>query len=79
MPKTIFLGPEDCTREGISITWTPSAKRIDISAWYDSMVGIQGESLTLREFYDRLGITEKDCVKAWDEQPCNPGAQEDAR
>lgn len=66
MPKTVFLGPDDNTRTGISVTWTKTAQRIDISGWYDSMVGIEGGSYTLRQFYDMLGITEKDCVKAWD-------------
>lgn len=38
MPKTIYLSESDSS--GISITWTPTVQRIDISAWYDSMVGI---------------------------------------
>lgn len=50
---------------GISIVWTPSAQRLDVSAWYDSFVGIEGDSMTLRQFFNKLGITEKDCAKAF--------------
>lgn len=52
-------------REGINITWTPTRMRLDISGWYDSCVGIQGESMTLAEFFKRLGITEAHCAKAF--------------
>lgn len=45
-------------------TWTPSAGRLDIGGWYDTMVGIQSGSMTLAEFFAKLGITEKDVLKA---------------
>jgi hypothetical protein len=64
MPKTIYL-PRDANHEGIDVTWTPTAQRLDIGGWYDSCVGLPGESLTLREFFDALGITEKQCQRAW--------------
>ena len=65
MPKTIYI-PEDATHSGVSITWTPSAKRIDISGWYDSFVGIAPGSMTLMEFFSKLGIKKKDCLNAFD-------------
>lgn len=64
MPKTIYI-PEDARRSGIDITWTPSAGRLDIGGWYDTMVGIQPGSMTLAEFFAKLGITEKDVRKAF--------------
>ena len=64
MAKTITLGTEN---SGITVTWTPSAKRLDVSGWYDGMVGIEGRSLTLAEFLKELGITEKDVRKAFKE------------
>ena len=64
MPKTMYV-PEDAKHAGIDITWTPSASRIDIGGWYDDSTGIRGNSMSLREFFDKLGITEKDCKKAW--------------
>ena len=64
MPKRIYI-PQDASHSGIDITWTKSAQRIDIGGWYDSCVGLSGGSLMLREFFDQLGITEKDCAKAW--------------
>lgn len=63
MPKTIYI-PEDARHSGIDITWTPSAGRLDIGGWYDTMVGIQTGSMTLAEFFAKLGITEKDVRKA---------------
>jgi hypothetical protein len=62
--KKIYL-PPNATRSGIDIRWTPSAQRLDIGGWFDTFVGIEGDSMTLREFFDRLGISEKDCRKAW--------------
>jgi hypothetical protein len=64
MPNTIYIAKER-SRDGIDITWTPTAQRIDISGWYDGFVGIEGDSFSLREFFEALGITEKDCKKAW--------------
>ena len=53
---------------GIQVVWTPSSKRIDISGYYDSWVGIKCVSMSLRGFFDQLGITEKDCIKAFQEK-----------
>ena len=63
MPKTIYI-PEGAEHSGIDITWTPSAGRLDIGGWYDGMVGLQPGSMTLAEFFAKLGITEKDVRKA---------------
>lgn len=67
MPKRIYL-PVDADRSGIDVTWTPSAQRIDIGGWYDSCVGLEGGSMTLREFFEKLGITERDCKKAFSDK-----------
>jgi hypothetical protein len=64
MPKRIDL-TDEWGRSGIDITWTPTAHRLDIGGWYDNFVGIETHSLQLREFFDKLGITEKDCTKAF--------------
>ena len=63
MPKTIYL-PPDAKHSGISITWTPSANRLDIFGWYDSCVGIEGQSFTLAEFFAQIGISERDVRRA---------------
>lgn len=68
MPKTIYI-PKDAKHSGISVTYTPSAERLDIFGWYDTMVGLcEPYSFTLRQFFDELGITEKDCLKAFKEK-----------
>ena len=64
MPKTIYL-PEDAKHSGIDITWTKTAQRLSIGGWYDSCVGICAKDITLGEFFLKLGITEKDCQKAF--------------
>jgi hypothetical protein len=64
MPRTIKLGNDNT---GITITWTPSASRLDINGYFDEFVGIEGGSFTLAEFFKDLGITEKDVRKAFKE------------
>jgi hypothetical protein len=68
MPKTLNLGNDN---SGITITWTPSASRLDISGYFDEFVGIEGESFTLAEFFRKLGITEKDAKRAFKEVASN--------
>lgn len=66
MPKTIYLPEQpEYRHSGIDITWYKTRQILSIGGWYDSMVGIEGEDLTLRDFFDRLGITKKDCQKAF--------------
>ena len=64
MPKRLDL-TDEWGHSGIDIAWTPSAQRLVVGGWYDSFVGLESHELTLREFFDRLGITEKDCAKAF--------------
>jgi hypothetical protein len=67
VPKTIYLPKEDSSRSGVDITWTPSTQSLSIGGWYDGCVGIESTKLTLIEFFNSLGITEKDCVKSFKE------------
>lgn len=61
--KPAFFSTYKCS--GISIEFTKKAGCLSISGWYDSFVGITGERVTLREFFDRTGITESDCKMAF--------------
>jgi hypothetical protein len=65
--KPAFFGCNDNARDGISIEFTRSRNELYISGWYDTFVGITPETVTLRKFFDRCGITKKDCEKAWRE------------
>lgn len=68
MPTTIYVPQEIPDKHsGISITWTRSAQRLDISGWYDQFVGIEGNSFRLAEFFQKLGITKKDIMGALSE------------
>lgn len=51
---------DEYSSSGISITYVKSRKTLWVSGWYDSFVGIQGRSLSLAEFFNELGISEKD-------------------
>lgn len=66
MPKTVFF-PRDSQsdREGIDISYTKTTQLFRISGWYDSMVGMASDELTLREFLEAFGITEADVRKAF--------------
>lgn len=66
MPKEMELSKFPSS--GIIVRWTKTARRLTIFGWYDSFVGIEGGSMTLREFFDWLGITEADCRKALKEK-----------
>jgi len=63
-PKTIYL-PENATHAGIDITYIKSRNELRIGGWFDSMVGISGGSIPLKDFFFKLGITEKQCTKAF--------------
>lgn len=69
MPKTIYLPHEKASgheSSGLSVTWTPSASRLDFGGWFDTFVGIEGGSITLVEFCRALGVTPKQLRKAAD-------------
>lgn len=61
MPKTIRTGNDN---QGIDITYIRSHRTLDIGGWYDTMVGIKNESISLGQFLTDLGITLRDCEKA---------------
>lgn len=71
MPRTLSLPPDVPNKwgykptSGVEITYTPTANRLDINGWYDGFVHIQGASMTLREFFDALGIDQKTCESAF--------------
>ena len=64
MHKTVLI-PEDAKDSGIYVAWTPADGRIVIGGWYDSLVDLEPGSMTLAELFVKLGITEKDVMKAF--------------
>jgi hypothetical protein len=63
MTKTYI--PEDAERSGIDISYTKKTQMICIGGWYDSCAGLESQTFKLSEFFQKLGITEKDCIKAF--------------
>jgi len=66
MPTRINI-PKDADRNGVAVEYTKSSRRLYIHGWYDSMVGIEGEGMSLAQFFQKLGISKKDCNKAFDD------------
>lgn len=67
MPNKIYLA-SPVGSNGIAIVWKKKDHTLNFSGWFDSFVGIEGGVLSLREFFDRLNITEKDCKDAFNEE-----------
>lgn len=62
--QTIQTGDK---HSGVEINFVKSTMTVYVSGHYDSSVGIQSEYFHLRDFFDRLGITEAHCRKAFKE------------
>lgn len=65
MPRERFAAGDDVS--GMSVTWTDARQLLEFDGWYEHFVHLQGDSMTLREFFDALMITEQDCKRAWKE------------
>ena len=70
--KPAYFGKSE--RAGIDIEFTRKSGIVRVGGWYDSMVGIEGEEMPLREFLDRIGISEKDCKRAFS-KPAGAGTE----
>lgn len=68
MPTQIVFTDADFKRSGIEITYKKTRQLLEVSGWYDSFVGIEGNTLTLHQFFTLLGITLKDCTRAFKEK-----------
>lgn len=63
MCRVIYI-PGNANYRGVEIAWTSSTEQLDIGGWYN-LARIPSESMTLAEFFQKLGITEKDVRKAF--------------
>ena len=59
-PKRIDIGDYE---SGITIEYVKSKKHLNIYGYYDHYVGIEGDTITLAEFCEKLGITREDIPK----------------
>jgi hypothetical protein len=66
MTRTIYI-PRALNNSGINISWTPSEGRLDIGGWFDINICMERGTMTLAEFFAKLGITQKDVQKALSE------------
>ena len=58
----------DSKHDGISIQFIRNTQSVHVSGWYDGFVGIEGETLDLKEFLTHIGITQKDVLKVFAEK-----------
>lgn len=60
-PKKLYLtrAPNWHT-SGVGITYIKRRNVLRIGGWCDSYVGIEGQTMGVPEFCEKLGITEKD-------------------
>lgn len=56
---------EQSKHTGVVVIFTKNIGNIRLSGWYDGDADIESETTKLREFFDRCGITSKDCEKAF--------------
>lgn len=66
MNKTIYLpNKHDKYADGIRVSFD-GVKTLDIYGSFDNGFLLPGGELTLAEFFNQLGITEKDCREAFE-------------
>jgi len=68
--KQIIL-PYENPHEGIRVQYVKRRKTLRINGFYDSFVGIETTEITLKDFFERLNITLKDCQSAFKEDAAN--------
>jgi glycogen debranching enzyme len=61
-PKTWYI-TDKYGHEGIDITYTKSRKTISIGGWFDSIVGIENQEFSLKDFIELSGIPKKDLAE----------------
>lgn len=66
--KEITL-PDENRWQGIRILYIQRRKTLRINGFYDmGYAGIESTEITLKEFFERLNITLKDCQSAFKEE-----------
>ena len=62
--QTIWTGNG---RAGVDIRFVKSTQTLYIGGYYDTFVGIESEAMSLRDFFQRLGINKSMCLAAFNE------------
>lgn len=65
-PQSVTFGYN--RHEGVEVSYVKGRRDLSVVAWYDSGVGIGPFQLSLAEFLTSLGVTLKDCEKAFAEE-----------
>ena len=63
--QTIWTGD---TSSGVSIRFVKSTQTLHIGGYYDTFVGIESEAMSLRDFFQRLGINKSMCLAAFKDE-----------
>lgn len=59
--------PYENPHEGIKVQYIRRRKTLRINGWYDSIVAIETTEITLKDFFESLNITLKDCQSVFNE------------
>lgn len=62
--QTIWTGNE---HSGVDIHFVKSTQTLHIGGHYDRLVGIESEAMSLRDFFQQLGINKSMCLAAFKE------------
>ena len=62
--QTIWTGNE---HSGVDIHFVKSTQTLHIGGHYDRFVGIESEAMSLRDFFQQLGINKSMCLAAFKE------------
>ena len=63
-PKTFLFTSSGYSSSGIDVSYIKSRRMLHFSGWYDNMVGIPPQTVSLRDFLTELGITRHDIEEA---------------
>lgn len=62
--QTIWTGN---SHSGVDIRFVKSTQTLHIGGFYDSCVGIEPKAMSLRDFFQQLGINKSMCLAAFKE------------
>lgn len=62
-PTVMYLGDKS-NNSGIAVEYVKSRRMFNIHGWYDTYVGIEGDSFSLAHRLITFGITLNDCKTA---------------
>lgn len=70
----IYL-PSSVDRTGVDVTYHKKGNALIIGGWCYGQFDIKSTQMPLAEFFKQLGITRRDCERAFAQQPASDGQE----